>query len=133
MQVGATGFDAEGFTAAGFRSACFSVSRFGEGAGFAAGFGAAGFDEMAGFGGAAVFGDSLCFGGLSRFDEPLNISVNQLAALTSIGSSTNATVAAMMVHRRDQMPKPGPANFLPDDSNSYYPPECFLSVQDDRI
>jgi hypothetical protein len=104
----ATGFKAEGFKAAGPRAASFTVWGFGEAAGFA---------KVAGF------GEVTCFGDLSCFDELLRIFDSQPASLTSIGRSTNAAIAAMMVRRRGQTPKPDPANFLTDDSNPYIPLE----------
>jgi hypothetical protein len=51
----------------------------------------------------------------------LKTSDSQPASLTSIGRSTNAAIAAMMVRRRIRTPKPDPANFLADDSNPYSP------------
>jgi hypothetical protein len=60
------------------------------------------------------------------FDELLKTSDSQPASLTSIGSSSKAAIAAMMV-RRGQTPKPAPANFLPDDSNPRSPRAIFRS------
>ena len=82
------------------------------GFGDAAGFADAGMlrREWRGFGAAARFDD------LPGFDEPLNISDSQPAWLASIGSSSNAAIAAMMVRRR-RTPRRERANFLPDNSN----------------
>ena len=126
--VDAAGFKAEGFKAAGRRAASFTGRGFGEAAGFAkaAGFEVAGF-EVAGFGEAACVGD-LCF------DGPLNISDSQPASLTSIGRSANAAIAAMMTRQRGQTPKPERANFLPDDSNPYFPYRDFqFALHDNGI
>jgi hypothetical protein len=86
-----------------------------------------GFGEAAGLAGVAGFAEVTCFGDFSCFDEFLKTSENQPASLTSIGRSTNAAIAAMMVRRRGRTPKPDPAKFLPDDSNPYFPQECFCS------
>jgi hypothetical protein len=51
------------------------------------------------------------------------MSDSQPASLASIGRSTNAAIAATTVRRRHRTPKPDPANFLPDDSNPYFPQE----------
>src|SRR6476619_6993040 len=71
----AAGFKAEGLMATGPRAASFTVWRFGE---------------------------LTCFGDLPCFDELLKISDSRPASLTSIGRSTRAAIAAMMVRRRDQ-------------------------------
>ena len=118
----AAGFKAEGLK--GPRAASFTVCDFGAGALFA---------EMAGFGDVAGFAELTCFGVLPCFDEPLNISDSQPALLASIGSSTNAAIAAMMVRRRGQTPKPDPANFLPDDSNPYFPQSDLLFALRDSV
>ena len=104
----ATGFKAEGLRPTGPRAASFTVRGFGEAAGFAR---------------VARLGEVTCFGDLPGFGELLKTSDSQPASLTSIGRTTNAAIAAMMVRRRGQTPKPDPANFLPDDSNPYAPPE----------
>jgi hypothetical protein len=109
----ATGFKAEGFETAGLSAAGFAAWRLGDATGLA---------KMAGF------GEVTCFGDLSGFDEPcfdepLKTSDSQPASLTSIGSNTNAAIAATMVRRRGQTPRYDPANFLPDDSNRYFLPE----------
>jgi hypothetical protein len=108
--VVATGFKAEGLKATGPRAASFTVCRFGTAADFA---------EVARFGEATRFGD------LPDFDGPLKTSDSQPASLTSIGRSTNAAIAAMMVQRRGETPKHDPANFLPDDSNPCFPRSDF--------
>jgi hypothetical protein len=102
----ATGFKAEGFKAAGLSAAGLPAWRLGDTAGLA---------KMAGF------GEVTCFGDLACFDELLKTSDSQPASLASIGRSSNAAIAAMMVRRRGQTPKQDPANFLPDDSNRYFP------------
>ena len=104
----APGFKAGGCKTAGRSAASFTAWCFVEAAGFAT---------------AAGFGEVTCFRDLSGFDELLNISDSQPASLASIGRSTNAAIAAMMVRRRGQAPKPDPANFLADDSNPYFPRE----------
>jgi hypothetical protein len=86
-----------------------------------------GFGEAAGLARTARFGGATCFGGLAFFGEPLRTSDSQPASLTSIGRSTNAAIAAMMVRRRGETPKPDPANFLPDDSNPTLPRSDFCS------
>jgi hypothetical protein len=58
---------------------------------------------------------------LVRFDEPLKISDSQPASLASIGRSISAAIAATMLRRRGQTPKPDQANFIPDDSNPTFP------------
>ena len=110
VQAGATGFEAEAFEGAGFGATAFAVWRFAEAAGFVE---VVRLGEAAGFGGAARLGDWACF------DEPLKTSDSQPASLASIGSNTDATIAAMMMRRRGQTPKPERVNFLPDDSNRY--------------
>src|SRR5882724_4820874 len=81
-QLAETGFKAEGGKAAGPRAASFAEWSFGEAAGFAK---------------AARFREMTRFADLSCFDELLKTSDSQPASLTSIGSSTNAAIAAMMV------------------------------------
>jgi hypothetical protein len=100
----ATGFKAGRFKAVGPRAASFTVWRFDE---------AAGFPKVAGFGEVTCFADLPCFG------ELLKISCSQPASLISIGRSTNAAIATMMVRQRGQTPKPDRANFLSDDNNPY--------------
>jgi hypothetical protein len=80
-----------------------------------------GFDEAAGFAKLARFGEVMCFGDLPGFGELLKTSDSQPASLTSIGRSTNAAIAAIMVRRQGQTPKLDPANCLPDDSKPYFP------------
>ena len=69
-----------------------------------------GFEDAAAFGGAARFatvarfGEAACFDDLAGFGEPLNISDSQPASLASIGRSSIAAIAAMMVRRRGQTP-----------------------------
>src|ERR1700694_4901094 len=111
----ARGFGAGKFKAAGPRAASFTVWCF-SGADFAK---VARFGELARFGGVAGFGEESCFGDLPCFDEPLKTSCSQPASLTSIGRSTNAAIAAMMVRRPSQTPQPDATNFLPDDSTPY--------------
>jgi hypothetical protein len=102
----ATGFEAEGFKVTGPRAASFTARGFGEAAGFAR---------------VARFGEVTCVGDLPGLGELLKTSESQPASLPSIGRSTNAAIAAMMVRRQGQTPKPDPANFFPDDSNPYFP------------
>jgi hypothetical protein len=54
------------------------------------------------------------------------MSDSRPASLISIGRSTNAVIAAMRVGRRAQAPKPDPTNFVPDDSNPWFPKSDFL-------
>ena len=71
----------------------------------------------------ARFGEAMCFGDLAGFDElfdePLKTSDSQPASLTSIGSSTNAAIAATMVRRRGRAPEPDLASFCLDNGNCY--------------
>jgi hypothetical protein len=64
---------------------------------------------------------------LPGLGEFFKISDSQPASLTSIGRSTEAAIAAMMVRRRGQAANPAAnpalASFLPDDSNPCFPPE----------
>jgi len=89
----------------------------------AASFPVWGFRDAAGFAKVRGFGALTRFGDLPGLDELLRTSDSQPASLTSIGSNTNAAIAAMTVPRRGQTPKYDPANFLPDDSNPYFSPE----------
>jgi hypothetical protein len=83
---------------------------------------AAGFDEV------ADFGEASRFDGLPCFDGLLKTSDSQPAWPASIGRSTNAAIAAMMMLlRRRQTPKPDPSNFLPDDGNPGFPQSDFSS------
>jgi hypothetical protein len=93
--------------AAGRWAAGFPVWRLGDAAGLA---------KVAGFGEATRFGDLACF------DELLKTSDSQPASLTSIGRSSKAAIAAMMVPRRGQAPTYDPANFLPDGGNPCFSP-----------
>jgi hypothetical protein len=72
------------------------VWRFGEAARFA---------KVTGFREAACFGDLACFDDLPCFEEPLKRSDSQPASLASIGRSTSAAIATMMVRRRGQNPE----------------------------
>jgi hypothetical protein len=83
----------------------------------AAGFAVWGFREAAGFREA-----TWCLGDLPSFDEPLNMSDSQLAALASIGKSTHAAITATTM-RRSQMSKRERGNFVPDDSKASFPKE----------
>src|SRR6202011_2743279 len=103
-QMVARGFGAGKFKAAGPRAASFTVWCF-SGADFAK---VARFGELARFGGVAGFGEESCFGDLPCFDEPLKTSCSQPASLTSIGRSTNAAIAAMMVRRGGKNPATNP-------------------------
>jgi hypothetical protein len=76
-----------------------------------------------GFGETICFAKVTCFGDLPCFAEPLTTSDSRPASLTSIGRSTNAANAAMMVGRRRQMAASDRVNFLSDDSNPCLPQE----------
>jgi hypothetical protein len=104
--VVAAGFEAEDFEVAGLR------------AGGLAAWDVRGAADLAE---AAARGATACFCDLSVFDWPLKTSDSQPALPASIGKTTNAAIATMMVRRRDQTPKLGRLNFLPDDSNSCFP------------
>ena len=62
-----------------------------------------GFAELACFAESAGFGAAARFDDLSCFDDPLNMSDSQPAWPASIGSNSNAAIAAMAIRRR-QMP-----------------------------
>ena len=86
-QLVATHLKAEALKAVGPMAASFTAWRFG---------------ELAGFAKVARFAEMTCFVDLPCFDEPLKISDSQPASLTSIGRSTSAAIAAIMVRRRGQ-------------------------------
>ncbi|WMT79378.1 hypothetical protein [Bradyrhizobium sp. Ash2021] len=88
------------------------------------------FGAAADFAKVADFGDATRFGDLLGLDGPLKTSDSQPASLTSIGRSTNAAIAAMMVQRRGETPMHDPANFLPDDSNACLPRSDFPCAPD---
>src|SRR6202140_4409536 len=117
----AAGFKAEGLKAAGPRAASLTVWGFAVWDFAMREFAVWGFGEATDFAGVAGFAEVTCFGDLPCFDELLKTSDSQPAALASIGSSTNAAIAARRARRRGQTPKPEPAIFLPDDSNPTSP------------
>src|SRR4029077_7430361 len=106
-----TGFKTAGCSPAGDSAASFTW-RFGDPAGLA---------EVACCAGAAGFGAAARRDDLSCFDEPLNMSDSQPAWLASIGESTSAAIAAMIMPQRRQTPNSEWANFLPDNSNPGFP------------
>ncbi|WP_334437872.1 hypothetical protein [Bradyrhizobium sp. AZCC 1610] len=76
----------------GPKAASLTVRRFGEAARFA---------KVAGLREVTCFDGLPCFGALACFDEPLKTSDSQPASLTSIGRSTNAAIAKIMMRPRD--------------------------------
>jgi hypothetical protein len=102
----------------------------GEAAGFAA---TARFAGVVRFATEARFGEAACFADLPGFEEPLKTSDSQPASLASIGRSSIAAIAAMMVRRRGQTTRPERADFPPDDGNCCFPPAWFSFAPHDSM